>query len=189
LTPHRLRPPSAGAAPRPAWWGRCDAIGLLRRSEQGRQRRRRAAPLRPLPLRPRRRTLHEEQRVAHLLALAQRPPTRHRLQAFPLPIVGDLSLTYDRVDLVADAGLTIFTYTAEPGSRHAETFSSEEVSGHLVSADVGALRAALTRELGVTPEMPGRSRAGLARRITGSQHDPPRCSITPEAAVPVSTPS
>lgn len=33
------------------------------------------------------------------------------------PVVGDLSLTYDRLDLVADAGLTIFTYTAEPGSR------------------------------------------------------------------------
>ena len=35
--------------------------------------------------------------------------------------VGDLSLTYDRLDLVADPGLTIFTYTAEPGSRDEET--------------------------------------------------------------------
>jgi hypothetical protein len=30
--------------------------------------------------------------------------------------VGDLSLTYERMDLSADTGLTIFTYTAEPGS-------------------------------------------------------------------------
>ena len=35
--------------------------------------------------------------------------------------VGDLSLTYDRMDLVADPGLTIFTYTAQPGSRDEET--------------------------------------------------------------------
>jgi hypothetical protein len=34
--------------------------------------------------------------------------------------VGELILTYDRLDLVADPGLTIFTYTAEPGSREEE---------------------------------------------------------------------
>jgi transcriptional regulator with XRE-family HTH domain len=33
------------------------------------------------------------------------------------PVVGDLSLTYERMDLPADPGLTIFTYTAEPGSK------------------------------------------------------------------------
>jgi transcriptional regulator with XRE-family HTH domain len=36
------------------------------------------------------------------------------------PVVGDLDLTYDRLDLVADPGLTIFTLTAEPGTRSAE---------------------------------------------------------------------
>ena len=35
--------------------------------------------------------------------------------------MGDITLTYDRLDLVADPGLTIFTYTAEPGSRDEET--------------------------------------------------------------------
>lgn len=30
-------------------------------------------------------------------------------------------IPYDRLDLVADAGLTIFTYTAEPGSRSEES--------------------------------------------------------------------
>ncbi len=36
------------------------------------------------------------------------------------PVVGDLSLNFERLDLAADAGLTISTYTAEPGSRSAE---------------------------------------------------------------------
>jgi transcriptional regulator with XRE-family HTH domain len=43
------------------------------------------------------------------------------IKHFHHPGVGDLSLTYDRLDLVADPGLTVFTYTAEPGSRHEET--------------------------------------------------------------------
>jgi transcriptional regulator with XRE-family HTH domain len=43
------------------------------------------------------------------------------IKHFHHPVVGDLSLTYDRLDLVADAGLTIFIYTAEPGSRDEET--------------------------------------------------------------------
>jgi transcriptional regulator with XRE-family HTH domain len=43
------------------------------------------------------------------------------IKHFHHPVVGDLSLTYDRLDLVADSGLTIFTYTAEPGSRDEET--------------------------------------------------------------------
>jgi transcriptional regulator with XRE-family HTH domain len=33
------------------------------------------------------------------------------------PIVGDLSLTFEMMELRADAGLTILTYTAEPGSK------------------------------------------------------------------------
>jgi transcriptional regulator with XRE-family HTH domain len=35
-------------------------------------------------------------------------------------VVGDLTLTYNRMDLFADAGLTIMAYTAEPGSKSAE---------------------------------------------------------------------
>jgi hypothetical protein len=34
--------------------------------------------------------------------------------------VGDLSLTYEMLDLSADSGLAILTYTAEPGSKSAE---------------------------------------------------------------------
>ena len=35
-------------------------------------------------------------------------------------IVGELDLSFNRLDLAADPGLTIFTYTAEPGSRSEE---------------------------------------------------------------------
>ena len=36
------------------------------------------------------------------------------------PVVGDLSLTYEMLNLSADSGLVILTYTAEPGSKSAE---------------------------------------------------------------------
>jgi hypothetical protein len=36
------------------------------------------------------------------------------------PVVGELHLTFNRLDLAADPGLTIFTYAAEPGSRSEE---------------------------------------------------------------------
>jgi transcriptional regulator with XRE-family HTH domain len=39
---------------------------------------------------------------------------------FHHPVVGELSLNFERLDLAADRGLTIFTYTADPGSRHEE---------------------------------------------------------------------
>lgn len=42
------------------------------------------------------------------------------IKHFRHPVVGEISLTYDRLDLVADSGLTIFTYTAEAGSRDEE---------------------------------------------------------------------
>jgi transcriptional regulator with XRE-family HTH domain len=36
------------------------------------------------------------------------------------PVVGDLSLTFETMELLADAGLTMFAYTAEPGSKSEE---------------------------------------------------------------------
>ena len=39
---------------------------------------------------------------------------------FHHPVVGELSLNFERLELAADSGLTIFTYTADPGSRHEE---------------------------------------------------------------------
>jgi transcriptional regulator with XRE-family HTH domain len=42
---------------------------------------------------------------------------------FNHPVVGELELSYNRIELAADPGLTIVAYTAEPGSRSAEAFS------------------------------------------------------------------
>jgi transcriptional regulator with XRE-family HTH domain len=39
---------------------------------------------------------------------------------FNHPAVGELHLSFNRLDLAADPGLTIFTFTAEPGSRSAD---------------------------------------------------------------------
>ena len=39
------------------------------------------------------------------------------LKRFRHPLVGDLSLTFENLELVADPGLTMFVYTAEPGSK------------------------------------------------------------------------
>ena len=36
------------------------------------------------------------------------------------PLVGELSLNFERFDLAGESGLTMFTYTAEPGTRSAE---------------------------------------------------------------------
>jgi predicted lipoprotein with Yx(FWY)xxD motif len=34
--------------------------------------------------------------------------------------VGDISLNYERLELAADSGLTLYTYTADPGSKSEE---------------------------------------------------------------------
>ena len=39
------------------------------------------------------------------------------------PVVGDLELTYEAMTLRGDAELTMFVYTAEPGSKSAEALS------------------------------------------------------------------
>ena len=39
------------------------------------------------------------------------------------PVVGELSLSFNRLDVAADPGLTLFTYAAEPGSRSEEALN------------------------------------------------------------------
>jgi transcriptional regulator with XRE-family HTH domain len=39
------------------------------------------------------------------------------------PAVGELSLSFNRLDIAADPGLTLFTYAAEPGTRSAEALN------------------------------------------------------------------
>jgi MmyB-like transcription regulator ligand binding domain/Helix-turn-helix domain len=42
---------------------------------------------------------------------------------FNHPVVGELELSYNRIDLAANPGLMIIAYTAEPGSRSEEAFN------------------------------------------------------------------
>jgi hypothetical protein len=42
------------------------------------------------------------------------------IKHFHHPQVGDLELNYERLEVVFDTGLTIFTYTADPGTRSAD---------------------------------------------------------------------
>jgi transcriptional regulator with XRE-family HTH domain len=45
------------------------------------------------------------------------------VKQFNHPVVGDLELSYNRIELPADPGLAIVAYTPEPGSKSAEAFS------------------------------------------------------------------
>jgi transcriptional regulator with XRE-family HTH domain len=45
------------------------------------------------------------------------------VKQFNHPVVGELGLSYNRIELPADPGLAIIVYTAEPGSKSAEAFS------------------------------------------------------------------
>jgi hypothetical protein len=42
---------------------------------------------------------------------------------FNHPVLGDLTLRYERLAVAADPGLEIFAYMAEPGSRSQEAFN------------------------------------------------------------------
>jgi transcriptional regulator with XRE-family HTH domain len=47
---------------------------------------------------------------------------RRAEKSFNHPLAGDLTLSYERLEVAADPGLEIFAYVAEPGSRSAEAF-------------------------------------------------------------------
>ncbi len=44
-------------------------------------------------------------------------------QRFRHPVVGDLELTFEPLPLAAGSGLTLFVYTAEPGSNSEEALN------------------------------------------------------------------
>ena len=67
------------------------------------------------------------------------------IKRFNHPVVGELELSFNRLEVAADPGLVIVAYTAEPGSRSAEAFvllaswaATEDGSG--LSADDPAAR-------------------------------------------------
>jgi transcriptional regulator with XRE-family HTH domain len=45
------------------------------------------------------------------------------VKRFHHPVVGDLRVTFEAMELVADPGLTMFVYTAEPGSKSEESLN------------------------------------------------------------------
>ena len=55
------------------------------------------------------------------------PPTTSQhdtgVKRFHTPVVGELSLTFEAMELVADPGLTMVVYTAEPGSKSEEALN------------------------------------------------------------------
>ena len=62
---------------------------------------------------------------------------------FHHPVVGDISLNFNRLELAVDPGLTIFTYTAEPGSHDEGTLK-------LLGSWAATLPAAGAVELGAS---------------------------------------
>lgn len=46
----------------------------------------------------------------------QRPPAPHRRENFHHPVIGDLSLPFEAMPLLADPGLTLTAFSAEPGT-------------------------------------------------------------------------
>jgi MmyB-like transcription regulator ligand binding domain len=63
---------------------------------------------------------------------------------FNHPVVGELELSYNRLELPGDPGLTIVAYTAEPGSRSHEawnllaSWAATEEAQQTVSSDSSA---------------------------------------------------
>src|SRR4051794_21707156 len=82
-----------------------------------------AQPLRPRADRPRRRAVHPQRGVPPTLVPTRRPLPHQRRQAVHHREVGDLELNYERLEVVFDTGLTIFTYTADPGTRSADALA------------------------------------------------------------------
>jgi transcriptional regulator with XRE-family HTH domain len=68
------------------------------------------------------------------------------VKRFNHPVVGELELSFDRLEVAADPGLMIVAYTAEPGSRSAEAFgllaswAATEEGGGPASTDAAADR-------------------------------------------------
>jgi hypothetical protein len=83
------------------------------------------------------------------------------------PQVGEMELRYEGLDVVSDAGLTIYAYTADPATRSAEAL-----------ALLGTLAASATAVEHATPSV-----GGLQPRPAGGQElaDSLRTSIAPRA--------
>jgi hypothetical protein len=140
--PARRQPPRARLLlaaprqpPRPSQLGavrlpRPSRARLLRRPGTGRDRRRRRSALRS---RPRSYDRDLSDLIGELSTRSDTFRTRwaaHNVRyhdtgskRFHHPLVGELNLTYETMQLVADTGLMLFVYTAEPGSKSEEAMN------------------------------------------------------------------
>ena len=101
-------------------WERATANDTVRRPSF----RSRARPARPWPVEPRRRAVDAKRGVPHRLGRAQRPAPPDPVRSmFTTQSSRMFSLTFEMLELRADAGLTLLTYTAEPGSRSEEALN------------------------------------------------------------------
>jgi hypothetical protein len=77
------------------------------------------------------------------LGRSRRARPQRRRQALLPPVVGELSLSFNRLELAADQGLALCTYAAEPGSRSEEALRAKgqprPLSGSSVRCPGGGL--------------------------------------------------
>jgi MmyB-like transcription regulator ligand binding domain len=94
---------------------------------------------------------------------------------FHHPVVGDLSLRFERLELSADSGLTIFAYAAEPGSQSEEALNPLRKLGRHGRARTDDLRdgPSLTSDLGAVPGAVASDACAFMHLSSGSC-DPPR---------------
>jgi len=73
------------------------------------------------------------------------------VKQFNHPVVGELELSFNRLDVMADPGLTIVAYTAEPGSRSAEALQLLASWGATEEAGGRARRDSTAHQAGRDP--------------------------------------
>jgi MmyB-like transcription regulator ligand binding domain len=88
-------------------------------------------------------------------------------KTFNHPTVGELELSYNRIELSADPGLTVVVYTAEPGSRSEEAF---RLLASWAATEAGkAEPSSSTRETAAPASaLTSRERSGQVRRSCSS---------------------
>ena len=83
-------------------------------------------PLRPRPLRSGRRLATQSEAFRTHWAAHNVRFHATAVKHFHHPVVGELSLSFNRLDIAADDGLTLFTYAAEPGSATRKRYDCSE---------------------------------------------------------------
>jgi len=80
-------------------------------------------PIRPRADRPHRRALHPQRGIPHRLGDHNVRLHKTGAKRFNHPVVGELTRTFEMMQLAADPGLHLLTFTAEPGSKSEEALN------------------------------------------------------------------